>query len=426
VVLERGWLDVAVDPRRYGVRAPAALVRAMERPLVEPDLTLVLEAAPRVVAGRTAELDAAEVRRQSGAWREVLSGRGTAVVVDAAEPVARVVGRARETVFATLTRRTARGLGAGWVGLPLGASSPRWILPRGPRRATLAAMSTYQPIAPAARAAWRAGRAVAFAGLVRGLPRGEAPPEEVRALLAPHLPRGATIGVVRANHPGRFVATVVGADGRQRAVAKVATAGDGAAALATEVRNLQAFGRLLEPPLRAPTVLAAEPGLVLLEPVRWRPRRRPEVLAPEVAEALGRAFAASGGGDRGLAHGDVAPWNLLRTADGWFLLDWELATDDAPPFYDVLHHAVQGHVLLGRPRLAALDPRARRGPGRSDGRWLDDALSAYARGAGRAPSEWRDHLAEYLRISIDRIDRGDPAHRRAVAARRRLLDRVHA
>jgi hypothetical protein len=73
----------------------------------------------------------------------------------------------------------------------------------------------------------------------------------------------------------------------------------------------------------------------------------------------------------------LRPWSLLRTADGWVLIDWEDAAAAEAPFLDLCHYLVQGHAMLGRPsRQAVLDGfRDQRG-------WVGLAVAAYADGAG--------------------------------------------
>jgi aminoglycoside phosphotransferase (APT) family kinase protein len=47
-----------------------------------------------------------------------------------------------------------------------------------------------------------------------------------------------------------------------------------------------------------------------------------------------------------LAHGDLAPRNLLATEAGWALIDWG-KTRPHEPFNDLCHFLVQAHALLG-------------------------------------------------------------------------------
>jgi hypothetical protein len=185
-------------------------------------------------------------------------------------------------------------------------------------------------------------------GAFRLLPRGPAPSRAAREALAPHVPRGATLAVMSANHPGRYVFLIVGRDGRPYAVGKVAADARGHEALQREARALTTFGARLPSPLSAPALVAHDKGVLLLEAVRWTPRLRPWNLPPDVARALGELFrtTAREDGSAGTAHGDCAPWNLLHSDDRWVLVDWEASREDAPPFFDVFHYIVQSHVLL--------------------------------------------------------------------------------
>jgi hypothetical protein len=420
VVLERGYWDVVVDPRRYRLTVPEPIVRALGRLLPRPDLVLVLEAPPDVLRARKAELTTEELLRQTRAWRTALPPGVRARHLDAARSTKEIRTLARAAVFDVLAARSARGLGSGWIGVP-SRSSPRWTVPRGPRRAARTAVSIYQPVTMRGRVGWEAGRALGALGLLRLWPRGSAPDEHVRTAVAHHLVRGATMAVQRANHPGRFLALLVGPAGDAYAVAKVASDDAGCAALDVEAANIDRFAPLLESPLRAPRVLDRARGILVLEAIAWRPRIRPWVLPREVAGALGRAHARSrlelG---NGMAHGDCAPWNLLQAEGGWALVDWENATADAPAFFDVFHYLVQAHVLLGRPSLRALVEPSERPA------WIVSAFDAYATEAGLPRSGWRDALVEYLRTSRARLDPSILEQAEAVAVRERLLAAVSA
>lgn len=415
IVVERGWWDTCIDPARYRITAPGWILQALGNLLMQPDLVIVLEAEPDVLMARKQEVERDELTRQARAWREALPRRVKRVYIDASAPLHEVRAGAREAVVSALSDRAAARLGPGWIRLPT-SSAPRWMLPRGPRKAAVSGFSIYQPVALKARLGWEVGKGLASVGALRVAPRGEAPPEPVRTALAPYVPPRCTLSVMRANHRGRFLASIVGSDGRLHGVAKIATHADGILALEKEAGNIQRFGGSLEPPLRAPEILERAPGLLLLEPIRWIPRARPCVLPGEVAEGLGRTFARwsdeTGGG---AAHGDCAPWNLLRTQHGWVLVDWEEAGPESTPFFDLFHYLVQAHALLGRPSLADLTGRV---PGPS---WVRTAIRAYAAGSGRSVSAWRVHFREYLRASMERLDPSDPPQARAFAARRRLL-----
>jgi hypothetical protein len=142
-----------------------------------------------------------------------------------------------------------------------------------------------------------------------------------------------------------------------------------------EQEALETFGILLPPPLFAPRVLEAGDGLLVLEAVEWRSRRQPWKLPVEVAKALGglfKASAAESDGSVGVTHGDCTPWNLLRTARGWALVDWESTETGVPPFFDPVHLRVQSSVELRRPtKRAVIEGLGLRG-------WAGARLEAYA------------------------------------------------
>src|SRR5207247_11387914 len=122
----------------------------------------------------------------------------------------------------------------------------------------------------------------------RLVPRGSPPLRAVRDRLAPHIPARSTVAVARANHPGRFVALMVGEDGSASRIAKVAIDPRGEEALEREADSIERLGSLLSAPLRPPTLVNREPRLLLFEAERWRPRLRPWRLRLHVPAAVGR------------------------------------------------------------------------------------------------------------------------------------------
>jgi hypothetical protein len=417
VVLERGWWDVLVDPRRYRLQVPRALVRALGYLLPTPDLTLVLEGPAGGLPDRKGELPQEEFARQTAAWREVLPGRASAEFLDACRTQEEVMEAARDTIFSRLEERAVARLGDGWVGLPI-RRPWRWIVPRGPRKAARTGLSVYQPVTPRGRAGWEIARLASLTGACRLFTRGPGPPPEVREALAPHLHPGATVAVMTANYPGRYVALVIGRDGNPQAVAKVAADDQGRHALHKEALALLRFSSKLPSGLAAPRLLDHADGLLLLEAICWRARARTWQLPREVARGLGAFFRATAHEREaaGAAHGDCAPWNLLCSGDRWVLVDWEQAEAAAPPFFDIFHYLVQAHVLLRR---------------RPPGELLDDcknlhgnagaALVAYAEGAGVSARDALGFLPAYLEASRHRCNPDTPSGRAGLRARRELL-----
>jgi hypothetical protein len=416
VVTERGWWDIVVDPRRYRLAAPERLHRALSHLVPRPDLTLVLRGDPTVLVARKPELGVEEVARQLDRWPAVLPPTLDRVECDATLAPDELARAAADAIAATMESRSTARLHGGWASLPT-RDDTRWTIPRMPRRVAAASLAIYHPMTSRGRVGWEVARAVAQAGGFQLLRRGLAPPRAVRTALAPHVGRDCTYAVARANHPGRFVALIIDRDGRCLHFAKLATAPDGHAALAHEARALCEFAPALPPPLAAPVLRQHEPGLLLLDAIPWRPRRRPWLLSQDVAHALGKFFASGGDGGRagfGLGHGDFAPWNLLATGEGWVLIDWEQAGRGAPVFRDLAHHLTQAHVLLGHPTAAEIVAGLLGRPG-----WVSDVIDAYADGAGAARSSAPEQFGAYLESSeavcVDTVGGGA-----ALETRRRL------
>jgi energy-coupling factor transporter ATP-binding protein EcfA2 len=420
ITAERGWWDLAVDPRRYRLTSPPWLVRALGFLLLRPDLVLLLEAPPEAILERKSELSREELERQASAWNSVFPTDVAVVRLDASRPAVEVAKEARARILEMLERRAISRLGRGWSRLP-SRSSARWIIPRGPKETARASLRIYHPVTTRARLAWEAARLGAGVGCSRLVPRGDPPPRFVRQILAPHIPRGGTLAVATANHEGRYIALILDGYGRCLGVAKVARGEEGDRALEREAGSIERFRAQLPPPIAAPTILERLPGLLLLEPVAWRPRWRAWHLDEEVARAMGAFFRntrTEGPEVVGGAHGDWAPWNMLRTSVGWVLVDWEDASDAAPPFYDLCHYLVQSHALLGRPTLQELLRGFRHGDG-----WVGNAVRSYAEEAHQNELDAQSFLIAYLQMTEGKIWVG-PNSEAAAAARRTLLARL--
>jgi thymidylate kinase len=410
VVIERGWWDLLIDPRRYRLRQAPRLVAALGRFLPRPDVTVVLGGDAVTIAARTSELSVEETERQLRAWASLPTTRLRMRQIDATQPLSDVLSSVRRAVVSAANDEQ-------WVLLPT-TTHARWYFPSTPSRAGVNALRLYHPVTPRGRVAWEAARGVAALGGFRLLARdGWRPPEEVLDLLADHLPLDARVAVARGRRQGRHNAMIL--DGRTGAAltfAKIAVDREGPDTLAAEVAANSSLTPLLPVGLRAPRVLHHDRNLVLFEPIAAHPRRRPWRLPPDLAYLLGKFHRAGSRPDGlGVAHGDCAPWNLLRTEIGWFLVDWSDAHDAAPPFEDVLNHLVQSHALLGRPNrqelLAAILGRGRSG----------EIIRRYAEGAQVAVADAARLIPDYLERTLETIDRTAPDGLRGVRARESLL-----
>lgn len=411
VLLERGWWDLTVDPRRYRLRDDPWLAQLLGRLLPRPDVTIVLGGDPATIAARKGELSVQETARQLAAWGAVPRREARTHHVDTCRPLPEVTGEIAEVV--------AGGRGAWSIGLPR-PGAPRWILPTSPRRVAVASLGLYQPVRARGRIGWEAARTVAAGGgfrLLRPL-RADVPPELVE-VLAPHLPPGGHLAVARGNHPGRCAALLLDATGRPWRFVKVGQDAAGVAALAGEAAAAAWAEPLLPDGLRTPALLHHEPGLLVFEAVTPVSRRRPWQLTADLATLLGRFHRAGAGPDgSGPAHGDCAPWNLLWTAEGWFLVDWADARPDAPPFEDLFHHLVQAHALLGRPRADVLLAGVR---GRGS---VARLIACYAQGAGTGTTDVEERFVDHLRRSGRDLDPGAADGRAGLRARAVLEARL--
>ena len=325
LLLERGWYDMAVDPRRYRLPGPVApLVRALGRLVPRPDVALLLSGDAAALHARKPEIGAAEVGRQIDRWRALVPAAARRVVeVDSTETAPE---EAAARALAALT-------GPGWRSVPL---TPRRIDLRRTGRAR-SALAVYQP--QSVRARLGAGMSC---GLVAFPGRGADAPvphlDELWRLLELN-PDG--VASMRSSTQGRIVLAVCRGD-RMDVVVKVGSVDD--AGLRNEAAMLVA-------PLRADLGLD-RPEVVWAG--EWRDRfvlatravHRSTAAAwtPDDVVPLAAALAEAGP----ITHGDLAPWNLVRTAGAPVLLDWESARWADEPLHDLAHFVVQGGALLAR------------------------------------------------------------------------------
>ena len=412
VILERGWWDMIVDPLRYRLVPLPRLHRLLARLLPRPDHIIVLDAPSEVLLARKAELPAPELERQRAVWRELATVVPNLTLWDATRPAEEVAPFALGPAPATVAERR-------WVGLPP-TRSPRWVLPTDTRRLARAGLRIHRPVSGRALAGWSMGSALANSGMLGLLPR-TAPEPWILDRVADLVPVGGTIATTRSNHANRSVALILDATGVAVWIAKISCDPVSDAQLSAEAAALERYGALLPTPVRAPRLDRVETGLLVFEPIHWRHQPAPWRLEPAVAEALGHLHHVEQQTDgTGIGHGDVAPWNLLRTKTEWYLVDWESAGPGYLPYHDLFHHLVQSHSLLGRPRADAIvDGLHGRG-------WVGRNLRAYAAAAGVELEMARHYLATYLERSMPAAEATKSDARRERAARRALLERLDA
>jgi thymidylate kinase len=100
IVMERGWLDIAVDPRRYRLTVSPRVVELLGRLLPAPDLALILRADPALLVGRKAELPVEELARQNRRWEQVVFPRQTTrIVIDAGQSGSAILEQAVSAIL---------------------------------------------------------------------------------------------------------------------------------------------------------------------------------------------------------------------------------------------------------------------------------------------------------------------------------------
>ncbi|MFN2390026.1 MAG: hypothetical protein ABR575_10540 [Actinomycetota bacterium] len=413
VVVERGWDDLIVDPRRYRIDPPKLLIRALGRTLPRPDVFLLLDGSAATLMERKPELTSQEIERQNEHWKRLRGRWRSRRVVDVEQSPEQVAEAASCAVAEWLEQRAISRVAHGWYSP---GESRRWWLPRGPRAVAKASLAIHQPMTTRALLAWQAAKAAASLGCAKASTRSTAPPRLVRELIAPYIPRHGWTAVARANHPGRYLVLTGERTGRARALVKVALEEPGRSALRREAENIVQLGALLPAGIDPPEILDQDEGVLVLRARSWRPRVRPWQLPSQVAAALGTLSHAA---PSGASHGDAAPWNLLRTDDGWLLVDWEEAVLGGSPYFDLFHYLVQAHALLGNPSQADL-LRALHGTGPAG-----DAVSAYCDAAG-VPLPGPTALADYLHETRARLDPTQDEARRALHVRDALLATIES
>jgi thymidylate kinase len=440
VIVERGWLDLAVDPRRYRLSLPGGPIRALGRLLPRPDLVLVLEAAPHSIHRRKSELAVAEIDRQLRAWRALaVRDPERFTPVDASGPERDVLEEALRRIDDRLASRqrdfegcrlALRCLGkiaaAGARYAVIGSRGrPRWLLAarvgaRGPHGAGLyrAARARQASGALALELAQRAGLG-RFHPCVTLDPETGLAPRIARALGTGRVDLSAA--VTGNGRRGSRALLTVWQDGRQLAVAKVSR--EEAAKLEHERRVLEALASCSPARFSAPRVLGSFHWqgcfVLLLGPMEARgradrPLGRAEVGAlvelALLAEPLGPVLGARPGGVP--VHGDFAPWNSGPTRAGALAVwDWEDARLGAP-LEDLFHWRVQRLVLFREGDVATLVGAALE-PDRQV-RWLCEELGISHEAAPFA-------LQSYLESSLRTARRQDA---RAADVRRLALARL--
>jgi thymidylate kinase len=106
VVFDRYYHDMLVDTRRYRYGGPMWLARWVGKIIPGPDLFLLLDAPPEVLHSRKKEVPFEEAARQRRAYLTLVRGMKNGVVIDASQPLSKVVADVNRVVLDFMARRT--------------------------------------------------------------------------------------------------------------------------------------------------------------------------------------------------------------------------------------------------------------------------------------------------------------------------------
>jgi thymidylate kinase len=110
VVFDRYFYDILVDPKRIRYGGPKWLPAFLSKLLPKPEVVLLLNAPPEVLWSRKQEVTYEEVVRQQKAYLQVAKDSGSITVIDASQPLSKVVDDALEAIIAHFSSRARKRL----------------------------------------------------------------------------------------------------------------------------------------------------------------------------------------------------------------------------------------------------------------------------------------------------------------------------
>lgn len=103
----RYYDDVLVDPLRYRIAGIRWLVRMLLPVIPRPGLWLVFDLPGETLQARNHDVSEEEATRQRGAYRRALRRHESAAVLDARQPLPRLIAQAERAIVAHVAQRTA-------------------------------------------------------------------------------------------------------------------------------------------------------------------------------------------------------------------------------------------------------------------------------------------------------------------------------
>lgn len=100
VIIDRGWADMVVDPRRYGF-ASSLIPKLMLHVVPKPHAIVVVRVSAETAFGRKPELSIQEIERQYSSWRRLRVGGTVVVEIDNEGPIDQSMAELAQVMAAT-------------------------------------------------------------------------------------------------------------------------------------------------------------------------------------------------------------------------------------------------------------------------------------------------------------------------------------
>ncbi len=110
VLVDRYYLDLFVDQKRYRLQVPQIMIRFAYVFLKKPDLILMLDAPAEILQARKQEVSIQETARQQLAYRTLAASMENSILLDAAQPAEAVAHQATKAILEFLIKRTQKRL----------------------------------------------------------------------------------------------------------------------------------------------------------------------------------------------------------------------------------------------------------------------------------------------------------------------------
>lgn len=110
VIIDRYYYDFFVDRQRYRLNLPQWIVRLGFVFVKKPDLVFCLDADPEILQARKKEVSFDECSRQRNAYRKLAEELSDGHVIDASQPLEKVVQDVQRIVLEYMVERTVRRL----------------------------------------------------------------------------------------------------------------------------------------------------------------------------------------------------------------------------------------------------------------------------------------------------------------------------